>query len=286
MTVFSNCKEAVQHCITQKTFSVAYLFSEEKTMNLHVHDCYELYFSIAGGKKFLIGGQCYGIEPGDLFVINQYESHYLQQVDAMAHERIVLSIYPAYLQQLSSAQTDLTACFRRQNRAGENRLRLEKDAQKRFIYYVHKITSTRGFGEDLLSEAALVELMVLVNQKFLENQSITAEQPFQYNELVTKIIEYINQHITEPLALDRLAAAFFISKSYLCRIFKLETGTTIVKYLTARRISIAKFLLAQGSSVTATCEDCGFNDYANFVKSFTKLVGISPKQYALGWTSR
>ncbi|MCX7657471.1 MAG: helix-turn-helix domain-containing protein, partial [Oscillospiraceae bacterium] len=34
-----------------------------------------------------------------------------------------------------------------------------------------------------------------------------------------------------------------------------------------------------GYSVAETCEKSGFNDYTNFVKAFTKAVGISPKKY-------
>ena len=77
------------------------------------------------------------------------------------------------------------------------------------------------------------------------------------------------------------AAHFYLSSSYLCRIFKDETGTTINRYITAKRISRAKALLAEGYSVTETCGMCGFQDYSNFLKAFTKAVGISPKKYAM-----
>lgn len=94
MQEFSSCKESVRHCIETKSFSVAYLYSEEKTMDMHIHDCCEIYYSISGGRQFLIGEKCYEIEPGDVFVINQYESHYLTRIEASAHERIVISIFP------------------------------------------------------------------------------------------------------------------------------------------------------------------------------------------------
>ena len=55
---------------------------------------------------------------------------------------------------------------------------------------------------------------------------------------------------------------------------------TINKYVTAKRIAHSKEYLAQGYSVTETCEKCGFNDYSNFLKSFTKAVGITPGNYA------
>lgn len=71
-----------------------------------------------------------------------------------------------------------------------------------------------------------------------------------------------------------------MSTSYLCRIFKEATGTTINKYITAKRITLSKSLLDQGYSVSEACEVCGFNDYSNYLRAFTKAVGISPKKYA------
>ena len=54
---------------------------------MHIHDCYELYYSISGGRQFLIDNRFYAIAPGDLFIINQYESHKLTQIDNHVHER-------------------------------------------------------------------------------------------------------------------------------------------------------------------------------------------------------
>ena len=82
------------------------------------------------------------------------------------------------------------------------------------------------------------------------------------------------------ISIEDLANNFYLSSSYICRIFKSATGTTINKYITARRISIAKSLLSDGESVNVVCEKCGFNDYSNFLKTFKRTVGISPKKYS------
>ena len=80
--------------------------------------------------------------------------------------------------------------------------------------------------------------------------------------------------------MEQLAANFYLSESYICRIFKQATGTTVGKYITARRISIAKAHLNEGASVNEAFEKSGFGDYSNFFKAFTKAVGVSPKKYA------
>ena len=94
------------------------------------------------------------------------------------------------------------------------------------------------------------------------------------------ILAYINQNIGQNITVEQLAANFFLSESYICRIFKQATGTTINKYITARRISIAKAHLNEGDSVGTAFEKSGFGDYSSFFKAFTKAVGVSPKKYA------
>ena len=101
-----------------------------------------------------------------------------------------------------------------------------------------------------------------------------------YKRQAEDILEYINQNIKNTITIKHLATHFYLSESYICRIFKATTGTTINKYVTARRISIAKSLLASGLSVNEAAAESGFNDYSNFLKAFTKAVGLSPKKYA------
>ena len=108
----------------------------------------------------------------------------------------------------------------------------------------------------------------------------TKALPKQSHKQIDFLKSYIHEHITETLTTEALAGLLYLSPTYLCRLFKETTGTTLHKYITAQRITLAKGLLAEGMSVTDTCSACGFNDYSNFLKAFSKTVGISPKKYA------
>lgn len=274
-----SCKQAIEACIKSQTFSIAHLYKDENAMEMHIHDCYEIYYSISGGKQFLIDNKFYGIEPGTLFVINQYESHKLTQVDKMVHERIVLSIHPDYTKKLSTAETNLDACFSGRPRDFCHKISLSREQQSRFLYYINKITGAEGYGHDVIEKAAFMEMMVLINNT-LQTSGSHASCGCVYSQQVDDILSYINQNINFPITIEQLSGEFFLSESYICRIFKAATGTTINKYICARRISIAKSLLSEGRSVTEAYEKSGFTDYSNFFKAFTKAVGISPKKYA------
>lgn len=284
MKELTSCKIAVENCLQNRTFSIAHLYKEEKAMDMHIHDCYELYYSISGGKQFLIDNCFYSIAPGDLFIINQYESHKLTQIDRMVHERIVLSIHPDFTRKLSTSETNLDRCFSCRPTGFLHKLSLNKEQQQRFLYYINKMTSTGGFARDIIEQCAFMELLVLINSlsdvTAAEHDDLPEPVSYRYTSQVSNILSYINQNITHPISITQLSNAFFLSESYICRIFKSATGTTINKYITARRISIAKSLLNEGYPVAEAYECSGFSDYSNFFKAFTKAVGVSPRKYA------
>lgn len=279
MKEFTSCKDSINHCIENKYFSIAHLHSEEETMAIHIHDCYEIYYSISGGKQFLIDNKLYDINPGDLFVINQFESHYISKANKMVHERIVLSIHPELLKAISTVKTDLNHIFTNREDGFAHKIELNKEQQTRFSYFINKIISAEGFGSDLIEYSTFIELMTYLNKAFVDNK-VEALSDYKYNNQIQEIISYINDNIEENITVKHLADHFFISESYICRIFKLATGTTINKYIIARRITIAKSLLSTGLTVDEVHAKCGFNDYSNFLKSFKKAVGVSPKKYS------
>ena len=284
MRASASCKESMRNCMENHSFAFTHLYNDEKAMDMHIHDCYEIYYSISGGKQFLIDNCFYDIRPGDLFLINQYESHYLSQIDREKHERIIVSIDPEYLKQVSTASTDLDRCFHFRGTDFPHRLHLSAEEQRRFLYYIHRFPDNAGLGEDILDQAVFLELMVFLNRAFerrcASDSAAGSNSSTANHEQVDEILSYINSNIQNELSLDSLSAHFYLSSSYICRIFKAATGTTINKYITAKRITLSKSLLSQGYSVNEVCEACGFNDYSNFLKAFSKAVGVTPKKYA------
>lgn len=279
MKEFTSCKESIKNCISNKYFSIAHLHTEDETIAIHIHDCYEIYYSISGGKQFLIDNKLYDINSGDLFVINQFESHYVSKINETVHERIVISIHPDFLKSISTDKTDLSYCFTHRDENFSHKIGLNKEQQSRFIYFINKIISTEGFGSDRIEYSSFIELITYLTKAFVDNEDSLLSY-YKYNNQIQEIIGYINDNVTENITVKHLAEHFFLSESYICRIFKLATGTTINKYIIARRISMAKSMLSNGLSINDVYAQCGFNDYTNFLKSFKKAVGVSPKKYS------
>lgn len=283
MKVLTTYSDGIDQCIETRYFSIAHLHKESGVLSMHSHHCYEFYFSISGGLTFFIGDKNYKIEPGNLFMINQHEKHQVVQLDtSVPHERFAVFIDPAYLKNISTTSTDLTYCFTHRPEPFSHKISLPQSQQRRFTYYFNKLAVEEGFGHDIEERSAFAEFMVFITKLTVEATTGTelVEQKQHFNSKVADIITYIHHNIDSPLSISEISDHFYLSNSYLCRLFKKGTGTTINHYITSRRIELAQALLSGGYSVNEVYSMCGFNDYSNFFKAFTKKIGISPKKYA------
>lgn len=95
-----------------------------------------------------------------------------------------------------------------------------------------------------------------------------------------KILEYIDAHISDKLALEDVAASLGYNKNYICNLFQKNIGQTFVQYLTQRRIETAKHLLAHTTlSLYDIAIQCGFSDYAYFTRVFKRELKQTPTEY-------
>ena len=76
--------------------------------------------------------------------------------------------------------------------------------------------------------------------------------------------------------IDGLADRFYVSKYYMMRSFRKETGSTIYMYLTRRRLMAAREYMEAGMSATEACYRCGFHSYSSFTRSYGKHFGTTP----------
>jgi len=102
----------------------------------------------------------------------------------------------------------------------------------------------------------------------------------KHADTIHKVINYIQGHYQSKLSLDEIASITYLSKTYLCSIFKKETGDTIANYINKVRIEKSKLLFHDESqSIVDIANMCGFEDQSYFTKIFKSFVGMTPKKY-------
>lgn len=100
------------------------------------------------------------------------------------------------------------------------------------------------------------------------------------NQLIVKAKAYIQNNFHKDLSLDEISREMDLSPYYFSRLFKEETGSTFVEYVTELRIETAKKLLLQDKfSMKEICAAVGYSDPNYFSRIFKKNAGITPTDY-------
>lgn len=92
--------------------------------------------------------------------------------------------------------------------------------------------------------------------------------------------DYVEAHSTDKFSLQVMADALYVNGSYLLRVFKANTGHTLLWYHNHVRCERAMSLLAGTDlSISEVGEAVGFVSSAHFSHVFKKLTGRTPTEY-------
>lgn len=99
---------------------------------------------------------------------------------------------------------------------------------------------------------------------------------------VKKICRFIEQHLDEPLSLDRLGREFRRSPFHLQRRFKAVLGITPREYADSCRLQMLKRNLQAGDSVTRAMYDAGYGSSSRLYERTASQLGMTPDKYRRG----
>jgi AraC family transcriptional regulator of adaptative response/methylated-DNA-[protein]-cysteine methyltransferase len=99
---------------------------------------------------------------------------------------------------------------------------------------------------------------------------------------VKAICRYIEQHIDEPITLDRLGEEFHQSPFHLQRRFKAVLGITPREYADSIRLRQLKRNLQAGDSVTRAMYDAGYGSSSRLYERTASQLGMTPDKYRRG----
>lgn len=106
-------------------------------------------------------------------------------------------------------------------------------------------------------------------------------RPTKASNLFQTAKAYIETHYADPdLSAEQVAAAVFVDPSYLRKVFRKESGSSVVDHITYLRMKRAKELMLQGNMRLADIAAAsGYSDPNYFSKSFKKRFGMTPTEY-------
>lgn len=97
--------------------------------------------------------------------------------------------------------------------------------------------------------------------------------------LLEQITAYVDANLTKRLTLKQIAEQFGVSVSTVTQLYQKRTNTTFHQFLTARRMEMARNLIAQGKPLESVGKEVGYQDHSTFYRAFHQTYGISPREY-------
>ena len=240
--------------------------TDDLTFKSHSHNMVEVYYFLRGNARFVVEGNIFPLERGNVLVMASGQTHHLLLEPSTAYERMALLID-------SAAVPPEYESLIEQVYHGANLFELTKREQ---IWFEESFAFITKSSEDV--QKNLVSSFASMVFSLLSTKLIHINEPQIEDDIIKKTINYINKNLSKELSLQIIADALYCSRVTLNRKFREIMGCTVWEYVIRRRIYSARQRLFLGGSVTDAYQKSGFNDYSSFFRAYKKVIGISPAE--------
>ncbi|WP_139228155.1 helix-turn-helix domain-containing protein [Planctomicrobium piriforme] len=140
----------------------------------------------------------------------------------------------------------------------------------------------RSPGGELMAEGTFISLL---GRLFVMGEGKSKSRTLHERKgsaIVSKTREYLKENLAEKVTLGDLAVAAGVSRSYLTRVFKKETGQTVHSALLELRVNRAKELMnyfGRNLTLAEVADGCGFANHSHLTLAFVQVVGTTPQNY-------
>ncbi|NQJ69409.1 AraC family transcriptional regulator [Streptococcus suis] len=235
-----------------------------------IRDNYVLHFITNGKGKILINGETTELTAGDIFVLPKNQSIFYQADENTPWTYTWVGFSGSRAETILS-QTRLLEKYYLHSH-------LESDILKKMI----DINQTEVQSLPMITELILIghlnQLLAALVQEF-PNDSLK-EASTLAKTYVHHAIKIIHSQYNSPVKVSAIAEKLALSRSYLYKIFKQETGYSIKDYIVQVKMNHACQLLANPDlSITEIANSVGYQDPLTFSSAFKNQYHQSPSDY-------
>lgn len=102
----------------------------------------------------------------------------------------------------------------------------------------------------------------------------------KYLKIVLDVNQYIEEHIAEKIAVNDIASTFGLTAIHISRVFKQQTGESLVQYINKQKMIHAIYLMKNSRlKIKDIAKAVGFDDQLYFNKVFKKYYDTSPREF-------
>lgn len=258
----------------------------QKPLSLHFNEGIEICFVTKGRYEWVVGDKSYLLFPGDGFVTCPWQKHGSPREVVDLGEIYWIVIRPKKFLKNDEFRLGVWSRFTEEENefigrvlSTNNNHKLSKASGLKTLFLdLQNELENKCFGYKQrvcnLAEEFLITTVRLIQSR--ENLKIRSRNWFtDYDNMLKK-------ELAKKWTLKEMAAQNNVGVTTLTQLVKDYTGYTPANYLIYLRLEISKQLLVQtGKKLTEIAYDCGFYSSQHFSSTFSKWIGIAPKNYRL-----
>jgi AraC-like DNA-binding protein len=258
--------------------------NEELVMaDMHFHPEFEIYYMFNGERYYFIENKTYHIRKGCLVLIDSMHIHKTSVLGKDYHDRFLIELntepFSSFFQNISGMS--LAEFFARYSCVLELDEQTRNWIERRFNDIMEesekKLDNYSTFIMMKIAEILLFVRRFHSNRIIPPNLSMSDKAKHQ---MINEIAAFITQSEVRVKSLDDICNRFYISKSYLCRIFKEVTGFTVQDYVNIHCVKRAQQLLELNDlSIADISHALGYNSLTYFGRVFKKYTETTPLKY-------
>ena len=220
----------------------------------HKHDCIELIYFLYGNARVITGQTSVQASFYDMIVYPKGMLH--TESLQFDHHQEIICLW------VDVPGLELSDILRVQ----------DKDARLKWLLEnVHMEYKSRNPNRSLIDHYVKAVLLLIGRHCFEKRPE---------SDMVSRVILYMQDHLTEAISVQQLADMVYVSKSYLSRLFKQKTGVSLMDYLNSLRMESAKaMLVASDMNTEEIAYQTGYHSTKFFYRAFRAYTGMTTREY-------
>jgi len=246
------------------------------------HDFWELVYQDKGEIIATAGEKDITLRPGDLLFHEPLEFHTLKANGKVAPNTFVMT----FECKSPAMRFFRHKLFNLKNEEKELIMKILAETANTFnepfidpILNKPTLKKDPALGGQQLIRIYLEALLILLMRGDKSDRVFPTKARFD-NHIVESIIKLLEENVYGNLTIDEICEKINYSKTYLCTIFKKNTGSGIMQHYMLLKMDRAKQMLREDNlNISQISDRLGFCNSHHFSATFKKAIHMSPKEY-------
>lgn len=271
--------------ITLKVYYMKYLDYDVETKKrkinskTHSHKFYELLLLVDGENTYCIDGEYVKVGKGEFILITPGTPH--SYVNGSREFIKIALCFDIEIAQTSGLYRRFTSLKSRKSVVGRG-----NDVIMSLMDFIFGSMDAASDVSGKLMRWSILFVLTLILEQNTEPVTEQEESPEKKARdsdeiFYDKAVEYIQNHLSEPSLVSKMAADMYISERQIRRRLQLFCGKSAGVLIDEIKCERARQLLLAQADTQEICQVLGFNDYHSFIRFFKRMDGQTPKEFKL-----